>query len=140
MPVGSRSPSTLALIVTVSAVSLPIVVLPLTVRLPSVRTLPVADATVNLSVVPDLTAKLPSAFNCPLNSAIPVTVRLPPSVDAPVPDTCNVPVDCMSIPRPFLNCRSPAPSVHTEPDALPPVTFKLPVSVRPNFAHAAPVQ
>ena len=87
------------------------------------------DATVNLSVVPFLTAKLPSAFNCPLNSDVPVTVRLPPSVVAPLL-ILNVPVDCMSIPRPFLSCRSPAPSVHTEPDALPPVIFKLPVKGR----------
>ena len=68
-----------------------------------------------------------------------MTVRLPPSVVAPLL-TFNVPVDCMSRPRPFLSCKSPAPSVHVEPDALPPVIDKLPVSVSPNFAHAAPVQ
>ena len=70
---------------------------------------------------------------------MPVTVRLPPSVVAPLL-TLSVPVDCMSRPKPFLSCKSPAPSFHVEPDALPPVIFKLPVSVRPNFAHAAPVQ
>ena len=70
---------------------------------------------------------------------MPVTVRLPPSVVAPLL-TLSVPVDCMSSPSPFLSCRSPAPSFHVEPDALPPVIAKLPVSVSPNFAHAAPVQ
>ena len=114
--------------------------LPLTVRLPSVTILPVLDATVNLSVVPDLTAKFASTSTVPLNSDVPVTVKLPPSSVAPVPVTLNVPVDCISTPNPFLNCRSHAPSVHVDPLAAPPVTCKLPVSVRPNFAHAAPVQ
>ena len=112
---------------------------PLTVKPPSVTTLPVLDATVNLSVVPDLTAKFASTSTVPLNSDVPVTVRLPPSVVAPLL-TFNVPVDCMSIPRPFLNTKSPAPSVHVDPLAAPPVICKLPVSVKPNFAHAAPVQ
>ena len=70
---------------------------------------------------------------------MPVTVRLPPSVVRPL-FTLSVPPACMSSPSPFLSCRSPAPSVHVEPDALPPVICKLPVSVSPNFAHAAPVQ
>ena len=93
--------------------------LPLTVRLPSVTMLPVLDATVNLSVVPDLTAKFASTSTVPLNSDVPVTVRLPPSDVAPVPVTLNVPVDCMSIPRPFKNCKSPFASVHVLPDAPP---------------------
>ena len=119
---------------------------PLIVKFPDITVLPVADATVNLSVVPSLTAKFASTSTVPLNSVVPVlTVKLPPMVVlpssvAPDPVTLNVPVDCMSIPRPFLNCRSPAPSFHVEPDALPPVIAKLPVSVSPNFAHAAPVQ
>ena len=74
-----------------------------------------------------------------LNSHAPVTVSCPPSVVLPLL-TLRVPVDCMSIPSPFLSCKSPAPSVHVDPLAAPPVTCKLPVSVRPNFAHAAPVQ
>ena len=57
---------------------------PLTVKPPSVTTLPVLDATVNLSVVPDLTAKFASTSTVPLNSDVPVTVRLPPSVVAPL--------------------------------------------------------
>ena len=101
--------------------------------------LPVLDATVNLSVVPDLTAKFASTSTVPLNSDVPVTVRLPPSVVLPLL-TLRVPVVGMSNHSPFLSCRSPAPSVHVEPDALPPVIDKLPVSVNPNFAHAAPVQ
>ena len=97
------------------------------------------DATVNLSVVPDLTAKFASTSTVPLNSDVPVTVRLPPSVELPLA-TFNVPVDCMSSPSPFLSCKSPVASFHVLPDALPPVIFKLPVSVNPNFDHAAPVQ
>ena len=50
------------------------------------------DATVNLSVVPDLTAKFASTSTVPLNSDVPVTVRLPPSVELPLA-TFNVPVD-----------------------------------------------
>ena len=114
-------------------------VCPVTVNVPDVDTLPELDATVNLSVVPDLTAKFASTSTVPLNSDVPVTVRLPPSVVAPLL-ILNVPVDCMSIPRPFKNCRSPVASFHVLPDALPPVIFKLPVSVNPNFDHAAPVQ
>ena len=109
-------------------------------KFPEITVLPVLDATVNLSVVPDLTAKFASTSTVPLNSDVPVTVKLPPSDVAPVPVTLNVPVDCISIPSPFLSCKSPAPSVHVDPLAAPPVTCKLPVSVRPNFAHAAPVQ
>ena len=112
---------------------------PLMFKFPEITVLPVADATVNLSVVPDLTAKFASTSTVPLNSDVPVTVRLPPSVVAPLL-ILSVPVDCMSIPSPFLSCKSPAPSVHVDPLAAPPVTCKLPVSVKPNFAHAAPVQ
>ena len=93
------------------------------VKSPEITVLPVADATVNLSVVPFLTAKFASTSTVPLNSDVPVTVRLPPSVVAPLL-TLSVPVDCMSIPSPFLSCKSPAPSVHVEPDALPPVICK----------------
>ena len=99
-------------------------VCPVTVNVPDVDTLPELDATVNLSVVPDLTAKFASTSTVPLNSVDPVTVKLPPSDVAPVPVTLNVPVDCMSRPNPFTNCKSPAPSVHVEPDALPPVILK----------------
>ena len=74
-----------------------------------------------------------------LISTLPVTSNSPPSVVVPL-FTFNVPVDCMSIPSPFLSCKSPAPSTHDEPLAEPPVIAKLPVSDRPNFAHAAPVQ
>ena len=63
----------------------------------------------------------------------------PPNSELPDP-TLNVPVDCISRPNPFRSCKSPAPSFHVDPLAFPPVIFKLPVSVRPNFAHAAPVQ
>ena len=120
--------------------ALPIVVLPSTTRLPAIPVLPVDVATVNLSVPPDvLTAKFPSTFTVLLNSDVPVTVRLPPSVVAPLL-TLRVPVDCMSNPSPFLSCKSPVPSFHVDPVALPPVTCKLPVSVSPYFAHAAPVQ
>jgi hypothetical protein len=42
---------------------------------PSVATLPDADATVNLSVVPLLTAKLASISTVPLNSEFAATVR-----------------------------------------------------------------
>ena len=112
---------------------------PLIFKFPEITVLPVLDATVNLSVVPDLTAKFASTSTVPLNSELPVTVSCPPSVVLPLL-TLRVPVDCMSIPSPFLSCKSPAPSVHVDPLAAPPVTCKLPVSVRPNFAHAAPVQ
>ena len=120
-------------------------VCPATVNVPSVDTLPELDATVNLSVVPDLTAKFASTSTVLLNSdvlvtvRVPLTLKLPPSVELPLA-TLSAPPDCMSSPNPFLSCKSPAPSVHVEPDALPPVISKLPVSVSPNFAHAAPVQ
>ena len=139
VPDGTMSESTCAVIVMVSVVAVPRSVLPLTVRLPLVLMLPVLDATVNLSVVPDLTAKFASTFIALLNSDVPVTVKLPPSVVAPL-FTFKVPVDCMSNPSPFLSCKSPAPSVHVDPLATPPVIDKLPVSDNPNFAHAAPVQ
>ena len=112
---------------------------PVTISVPSILVLPVTLSTKNLSVVPFLTAKSASTSTVLLNSDVPVTVRLPPSVVLPLL-TLRVPVDCMSNPSPFLSCRSPAPSVHVEPDALPPVIDKLPVSVNQNFAHAAPVQ
>ena len=48
-----------------------------TVSVPSMLVLPVLDATVNLSVVPDLTAKFASTSTVLLNSLVPVTVRLP---------------------------------------------------------------
>ena len=99
---------------------------PLMFKFPEITVLPVLDATVNLSVVPDLTAKFASTSTVPLNSELPVTVRLPPSDVAPVPVTLNVPVDFMSIPSPFLSCKSPAPSVHVDPLAAPPVICKLP--------------
>ena len=119
----------------------PSCVVPLTVSVPTIPVLPVASSTVNLLTPADvLTLKSASTLTVLLNSDVPVTVRLPPSDVAPVPVTLNVPVDCMSIPSPFLSCKSPAPSVHVDPDALPPVICKLPVSVSPNFAHAAPVQ
>ena len=104
--------------------------------------LPVTLSTKNLSVVPLLTAKSASTSTVPLNSLFPVTVKLPPSVVAPLL-TFNVPVDFISIPNPFSNCKSPAPLFHEAvaplPLTLPPVMFKLPVSVNPNGAHAAPV-
>ena len=62
---------------------------PLIVKFPATTVLPVADATVNLSVVPDLTAKFASTSTVPLNSDVPVTVKLPPSDVAPVPVTLN---------------------------------------------------
>ena len=81
--------------------ALPIVVLPSTTRLPAIPVLPVDVATVNLSVPPDvLTAKFPSTFTVLLNSDVPVTVRLPPSVVAPLL-TLSVPVDCISSPSHF---------------------------------------
>ena len=52
-----------------------IVVSPWTTSVPSVATLPDADATVNLSVVPFLTAKLASTSTVPLNSEFAATVR-----------------------------------------------------------------
>ena len=44
---------------------------PFTFRSPSFTALPVAEAIVNLSVVPERTAKLPSTSTVPLNSALP---------------------------------------------------------------------
>ena len=81
------------------------------------------DATVNLSVVPDLTAKFASTSTVPLNSDVPETVRLPPSVVLPL-FTFNVPVPDMSIPNELPNVKSPAPA---------PSMVRLAVSVRPNL-------
>ena len=57
-----------------------IVVWPATTKVPSVAVLPVEDAPVNLSVVPDLTAKLLSTSTVPLNSELFVTSNVPPIV------------------------------------------------------------
>ena len=112
----------------------------LTVRLPAVTILPDAAVIVTLSTFDvSLTLKSLSTVSVPSFCVLPETVRLPPSVVAPLL-TLSVPVDCMSSPSPFLSCKSPVPSFHDQPLAEPPVICKLPVSDKPNFAHAAPVQ
>ena len=93
-------------------------VCPVTVNVPDVDTLPELDATVNLSVVPDLTAKFASTSTVPLNSVVPVTVKLPPSVVAPL-FTFNAPVPAMFIPNALENVKSPFASVHVDPLAPP---------------------
>ena len=65
---------------------------PLIFKFPEITVLPVLDATVNLSVVPFLTAKFASTLTALLNSDVPVTVRFPPRVVAPLL-TLSVPVD-----------------------------------------------
>ena len=57
-----------------------IVVWPATTRVPSVAILPVEDATVILSVVPDLTAKFASTSKVPFISVLLATVSVPPRV------------------------------------------------------------
>ena len=112
----------------------------LTVRLPAVTILPDDAVIVTLSTFDVfLTLKSLSTVSVPSFCVLPETVRFPPRVVAPLL-TLSVPVDCISNPSPFLSCKSPVPSTHVDPLALPPVICKLPVSAKPNFAHAAPVQ
>ena len=139
---GSTSAFICAVIVSLSVLALPIVVLPPTDKSPSI---PAPPPMLRFSAIPTP----PSTFNAPvvlvvddcveLISTVPVISTSPPSVVVPL-FTFNVPVDCMSSPSPFLSCKSPVPSFHDEPLAEPPVICKLPVSDKPNFAHAAPVQ
>ena len=63
-----------------------IVVWPWTTKVPSVATLPEPFSIVNLSVVPDLTAKLLSISTVPLNSELPCTVSVLEAVISPPPD------------------------------------------------------
>ena len=67
-----------------------------TSNVPSITVLPVLDATVNLSVVPDLTAKFASISTVPSISTLPFKWVVPPTLrfsEIPAPPvTTNVPV------------------------------------------------
>ena len=100
---------------------------PLLFKSPSFTALPVAEAIVNLSVVPERTAKLPSTSTVPLNSELSPTVRVPTISVLPVaPRTLNLTVS----PVFFLPTNNPSPepvpptcSVVLTP--APPKTLKL---------------
>ena len=102
---------------------------PFTFRSPSPTALPVEEAIVNLSVVPDLTAKSASTSTVPLNSALPFCVNTPSDVISPeAPKTWNLTVS----PEFFLptNKPSPAPVPPMCNEVLipaPPYTLKLEV-------------
>ena len=99
--------------------------------MPSVATLPDAEATVNLSVLPLLTAKLASTSTVLLNSVAPVTVRVPPRVV--LPSTFRV-LSKSAAPLPFR-----VPSITVLPVAEATVNLSVVLFLTAKFASTSTV-
>ena len=84
---------------------------PLPFNVPSITVLPEEEATVNLSVVPLLTAKFASTSTVPLNSEFPATVK--------VPSTDVLPEAATTLNLSVLTLKLPVTSTTPPNDALP---------------------